>query len=428
MRSLSMPHVRGRVTMSPAGPRKAATRTKVAPDPAPVGPSAATSDETTRRASHPAARPQRRRAGEAGRLPVLFLNVNQARTGFVDGQEIAKPYRWASRLLRSGLIDRTSTLNTGFVYEYLDPIPTMVERPLAFNAIADAVASDIVAEAVEKGQRIQMMWSGGIDSTTALTALLRILDDGDELGRLDVLLSDHSVAEYPSFYTRFIRSRVVTVPVTSPVGDYLRPDHLIVTGEHGDQLFGSFLAKELVTVEVAHQDYENVLPRFFEERLSRAGAGEAALAYLVPQFGSSPVQIESAFDALWWINFSLKWQSVALRIAAFSGEDAGTQYASTRHFFRDPRFQQWSLAQTGKRTPQRWSDYKEPAKAYIRSFTDDDDYYAKKTKEGSLKNVLGGPKPGQERVAIYMLSDMRPRVETFHPDAATHSVEQTIHG
>ena len=37
-------------------------------------------------------------------------------------------------------------------------------------------------------------------------------------------------------------------------------------------------------------------------------------AYLAPQLAKAPFPIVTLFDFLWWINYSLKWQHVSLRL------------------------------------------------------------------------------------------------------------------
>ena len=62
------------------------------------------------------------------------------------------------------------------------------------------------------------------------------------------------------------------------------------------------------------------------------------------------------FDYFWWLNFSLKWQQVTLRLPALR-DDAPQIYDSLRHFFRSGRFQQWSLAHPEIRLPATWVEY-----------------------------------------------------------------------
>lgn len=340
---------------------------------------------------------------------LLFLNVNQARLGEIDDVRLPKPYRIACRVLRSGLFDRTRTLDIGIPYMILDPIPIPESVPATFAEICDAVAADLATEIISSGKRLQVLWSGGIDSTTALVAVIRAFRERDVTDKIDVLLSDHSVVEHPRFYAEYIKPALTVIPVTQPVGLFVREDDLTVTGEHGDQVFGSFLAKEVVDDGTADLPYEDVIPGFLARRTQKQAAAEGVFEFLLPQVKTAPVPVRTAFDFLWWLNFSLKWQAVSLRLSVFRGGHVGRQFNNTRHFFRDPRFQTWSMAHPELRTPLNWRNYKMSAKNYLLDHTGDEEYYRTKTKEASLKNVLNPPLDDDRRMCVYMKEDFSPQ-------------------
>jgi hypothetical protein len=176
-----------------------------------------------------------------------------------------------------------------------------------------------------------------------------------------------------------------------------------VTGEHGDQLFGSHLLEPYVRRGVAH------LPYVLVERMKGLPSARRVERYLAPVIAAAPVRIESLFDYFWWCNFALKWQEVTLRLTVIRPDDAGPTYASLRHFFRDVAFQQWAMATTPGRGVPVWQAYKDEAKRYIRSFTADEDYYRYKEKEDSLRHVLGNQAPGSQVLAV-MHRDFRPEI------------------
>jgi hypothetical protein len=231
--------------------------------------------------------------------------------------------------------------------------------------------------------------------------------------RLVILLSMDSVLEYPEFYLRFIDGRFPVVSVQPPMAQAVQPGALNVTGEHGDQLFGSQLLAPSVRREVAHEPYRDLLPLVMLERLRNPLDVWRVGRYLQPVLDSAPAPVVSLFDALWWLNFSLKWQDVSLRMVGLSGELAPARFGALRHFFRTDAFQCWSIATTPGRPVRAWTDYKTPAKEYIRTFTGDERYFRQKIKEDSLRNVLGASGP-VARNRIYMREDFRP-VVTLEP-------------
>jgi hypothetical protein len=311
-----------------------------------------------------------------------------ARSAMLDGIALPAPYVDACRFLGCGIIDRSYKLDQGFDYAVLDPIPPGNDNTMTFIELCDTMAREIVAEAIETQKTINVLWSGGIDSTAALIAIMQVVEPDDRRALVEVLVSIESIQEYPSFYQNHIKGKYHVKPVADPITKYVDPSAIVVTGEHGDQLFGSHLLRRYVEGGSAHLPYWDVLPFVLTENLGSAKKADDVLRYLEPQVAAAPVTIRTLFDCLWWLNFSLKWQQVTLRLAVFKNEEVRETFGSMRHFFRDRRFQSWSLSNPSARSTATWERYKDAAKQYIFSFTGDMEYYLTKTKELSLKRVF----------------------------------------
>jgi hypothetical protein len=345
---------------------------------------------------------------------ILFLNYRQTERGDVDGDALPRDYVLACRFLHCSIIDRTQTLDQGFEYAVLDPIPAPATDGVSFAELCDAIGAELVAEAIASGREIGVLWSGGIDSTTALIAIMKAAAARGCGDWVRVLLSLDSVHEYPRFFLRHINGRYRTQAVTHPISASLDPAILTVTGEHGDQLFGSHLLESYVRRGVGGEDFQEILPLVLLERLGSPRSAYRVRRYLEPVIAAAPIPIRTLFDCMWWLNFALKWQEVTLRLAAFRGEQARAVYGSLRHFFRDKRFQAWSLANTAGRCVPVWTSYKTEAKRYILDYTGDRDYYRTKEKEDSLKNVIANF-ASPNGYSIYMREDFRPVVTAVEP-------------
>ena len=341
----------------------------------------------------------------AGR--VLFLNFSQADSGSLGCDRLPRDYVLACRFLHCSILDRTGTLNQGFDYAVLDPIPAPATDGVGFSELCDTVGGELVAEALRTGRAIHVLWSGGIDSTAALIATMKAADAHGCRDRVRVLLSLDSVHEYPRFFLDHVSGMYPIRAVSHPVAEFLDPAALTVTGEHGDQLFGSHLLESYVRRGLGDVDYREILPLVVMERLRSVRGAYRVGRYLDPVFAAAPVPIRTLFDALWWLNFSLKWQDVTLRLPVLHGEQARTVYDSLRHFYRDVRFQAWALANAAGRCPPVWAGYKDAAKRYILAFTGDRDYYWHKEKEVSLRNLTADPASGT-RYRVLMREDFRP--------------------
>ena len=335
---------------------------------------------------------------------ITFLNKNQALSGFVGDLALPSEYVLLVKAFGCGAIDRTETLDQGFDYRVIDPIPVCFDDSRTFAQLCDETARKIVDEALEESKKIRVFWSGGIDSTVAIVALMKAAAESDCADIINVLVSTEAVEEYPEFFDLHIREKYSTTPITPPVSQYLDPAMLNVTGEMGDQLFGSYLSREFVETGIAHIPYQDMLPIVLTQKLKRPELADRLMRYLQPQIEACPVRLESLFEYFWWINFSLKWQAVALRLQVFRVDQIREVDDVTRHFFRSPDFQNWSLSHPAARAAvSDWRDYKMEAKKYIHEFTGDDDYLAGKTKEPSLKSVIHKASHRKKRkVFVYM--------------------------
>jgi hypothetical protein len=338
---------------------------------------------------------------------MLFLNYLQTDAGTADKVKLPRDYVLACRFLHCSIIDRTATLDQGFAYTVLDRIPAPATDSATFAELCDAIGAEIVADAISAGKEVAVLWSGGIDSTTALIAVMKAAEQRGCSGHIRVLLSLDSVQEHPGFFLRQIKGRYRLQPVTHPISASLDPTLVNVTGEHGDQLFGSHILASYVRRGLGLADYRDILPLVLLERLRNPLSARRVKRYLAPVIAAAPVPLRTLFDCLWWLNFSLKWQEVTLRLPVFRGEEARMVYNSLRHFFRDERFQAWALANGQIRRVPVWARYKDEAKRYILDFSGDRDYYQTKEKEDSLKNVMADP-GGTIRYRAFMREDFRP--------------------
>jgi len=338
---------------------------------------------------------------------LLFLNFNQADSGRIGDEPLSPEYVLACRFLHCSIIDRTSALEPGFSCSVLDPIPESTSNQESFSQLCDAVGDEIVAQADRESRTISLLWSGGIDSTAALVAIIKAAEARRCTELMQVRLSMHSATEYPGFFLRFINDRIAFAPVSHPISACLRACDINVTGEHGDQLFGSHLLAPYVRRGLGGAPYQDVLPFVLHDRLGSWRSARRVQRFLAPVIAAAPVRIATLFDYFWWLNFSLKWQEVTLRLPALRGGHAAEIYRSIHHFYRDERFQMWALANTPGKAVPGWDRYKDEAKRYILDFTGDHPYFQYKEKEDSLRHVMAGRDISTKRLA-FMRQDFQP--------------------
>ena len=287
-----------------------------------------------------------------------------------------------SKRFKAPLVDRTGTLNRDLAV--ISKIPSdKAERDLNFNKITNNRAKIILKKAEDENKDIKVSYSGGIDSTTVMVALIKNRETFPKV-KITVVLSKESVKEYPKFYNKYIKDKFPLIWANKNNLDKVlakkdKKDFLIVTGELGDQLFGSALMFRDNLKDDLGKDWTKIFtPRF--------------VRYWKPLVEQNPQKDRSVANVLWWLNFTLKYQWIQLRMFAMLGGKVPLD--NFIHFFGGPRFQRWALA-----TPmsvkfpdlKNEKSYKDPAKQYIYNYTKDKNYLNNKTKKGSLKDNLDAP-------------------------------------
>lgn len=265
----------------------------------------------------------------------------------------------------ANILDRTNTIDFGFKYKTLTPIPDYKYFTDTFEQVCDARAVELVNKAEANNCKINLMWSGGIDSTTALVALLKT----GKKERINVVLSKASIGEYPKFYRDVIQTELAQQhSVVESPKLALNSLDINLTGELGDQMFGSAAIFKAFKKKKLFERYETYIAPDFLERLSE-------------QIKKCPIELNTTFDFLWWFNFSMKYQNVQFRIYPSVQMPFGT----ITHFFDTEDFQHWSFNNPDKKIKTTLESYKYIAKDYIFAYHQDENYLENKLKVGSLQ-------------------------------------------
>ncbi len=343
--------------------------------------------------------------GQVGALS--YVSAPMAVRPTVLGHSVPVGYRLSSLYFGCGLVDRTGTLDHGFPVELIDPLtdlaisddllsPGTVTRASAVSSMESLClerAEEIVNRARAENRPIRLLWSGGIDSTAAAVALFKTIDPLQD--QLEIYYSKHSVKEYKTFFNQFV-TQYRHIKIKS-IGDALGSDALLVTGEHGDQLFGSLKALS-INWKLLNSPWQAGLRVELSKRLASSYRVDQVVDYLAPLVKRAPVPVYSLWDLLWWLNFSTKWQSVALRIPAIEASkkkpvlDIHQQFDLTEHFFRKDAFQLWALRHRRFAIDAGdWKTYKWPLKEFIYTYNNDKYYRKGKRKIASLNTVMNRP-------------------------------------
>lgn len=280
---------------------------------------------------------------------------------------------------------------------YIIPVPEKKDVSLK-EAIEDSVQNVLK----EKGNRkIYILWSGGIDSTLVLTALLR------HNINVTIVCDEHSTKEYPFLWNK-IKNKELNCDyiVCEEACDGIfklskNKDVLFITGEIGDQLTGSMVTmrytyeqRNMLMKDVIDKDlfskpylYPELMNKYNPIKIEGYNNTELAIQYCeedIYKFLGTNRDTTTLSEFLWALNFIYKYMLVILRLYPcglwYEGKDK-----NTIHFFNTEKFQQWSMTNYKENCAYiKDSDYKMPFKDYIFEFTKDKEYHDNKIKEPSL--------------------------------------------
>jgi hypothetical protein len=299
--------------------------------------------------------------------------------------------------------DRTLVMKTPIRDVPIFPVPQFRTLTKSFAELVDERAIQILRDSEKWGKDIYILYSGGIDSSATLVALLKHATP-EQKQRIVVLLSHECIAENPRLFNEHIAGKLRTgSSFTFP--EKLGGDNYFVSGEHSDMVMGSDKIGKMITqygVDSLHEKYNrDRIAEFFAED-SFKGDREMAHFYLdifERIVAKAPMPIVNNMEFLWWVNFAIKWHAcfyyMLLFTPARNAPNVTQEYLDTRFisFFNTEEFQLWAMNNTDKRIKDTWKSYKWVIKDYIYEYTKDAEYRDNKTKRGSLLLMLGFDPP-----------------------------------
>lgn len=263
-------------------------------------------------------------------------------------------------------------------------------------------ATELYYIAKRNSKDIYILWSGGVDSTTIVTAFFQIMGISD---RLHILYTESSIKEFPEFYSMMSKRKDIELhhiefDTIEEVIVSIEGKGYIITGFPADQLFGSIINQRLpIPYNSDWREFiqiDNAISQF-----------ESAFAHY-----GLPVYTINQFT--WFINFACKWELVKRMFSA----EFGIVSDSIINFFDNESFQDWSVSNFDKLHIYPQTDpqyYKYELKSFIHKFFPCVSYFTKKGKLGSIAyacSISPINKPRIPKVA-YLDSTDKVRVLTY---------------
>lgn len=252
------------------------------------------------------------------------MSLYIANAGPLLGHEAAGVANWSAIYnlvgLNVSLVDRAGTVALPFHFKAYEPFSfanVAQADSLSYEECCDRRARELLALQDACGLPIALLYSGGIDSTLVLVSFAKVLSPAELKERIHVYLSNDSILENPRFYFDFVRKHC-TIRASEDFTTVLDGRHIMVGGEHNDQLFGSDLVGKLAQrypFETALKPWNKAfLVNYFTEIGMPPEAADQWFEILAGHIRAHNAPVTTIFDFFWWLNFIFKWQSVYFRI------------------------------------------------------------------------------------------------------------------
>lgn len=303
----------------------------------------------------------------------------------------------------------------------------------SFNEVTDQRALEIGQLINDTGKKVTLFYSGGIDSTTCASAMIKNLTK-EQLSNFSIAMSSDSILENPIFYKNFIEGKINVIDSNkSTYVDLVNLDHVCITADLGDALFGTelgtkmypqmkSLSNDLTThsrsnlenildkindPEIHYSRYKDLLIRYFNRNLERNKKGRINgislnFSDLDKKFGemfyekinlnikTSRVPVNSLHDFFWWIIFNVKYMHCALRpvLIYSTGKDRKNMFTgSILNWYGSKDYQLWSMKNNNNGEKIRGisqGSYKHAAKKYVYDLDKNEHYFYNKIKIASM--------------------------------------------
>lgn len=295
-------------------------------------------------------------------------------------EDLSTPFGIANSLFCGRLVrDRFNVLNQYSNVNWsdeVDSLPTTTEESLA--NLMDKRANELL------GNSITVQWSGGVDSTSLLLSLIKNgISKEDLIVRYDI----NSCEEYPYLYKWLKDNKYQMLPVKNNWYEALvsTETDLIVNGWCADQLFGSvffYNCPELYSLDL-HSFLDKVSIQ--DTTLTKENKNIAIETYQQYAKSMFDLDLNTAAELGWFINFTVKWSYVSLFNEMYL---VGTpKQFITKPFYDTPYFQSWALSNFNNVSKvniySEPKEYKRQLKEYCNSILPDEDYLLNKSKKPS---------------------------------------------
>jgi hypothetical protein len=235
--------------------------------------------------------------------------------------------------------------NNNMIFDRSGALPHYLNIPLVhrmpekidgYNKSFYEITEARCKELLSLGKSINVMWSGGIDSTYILFMLKHFANDPDQVR---IYGTYNSIVESGDMFERRLSKEFKHIIKVS-AGSELNciEDGIFVSGMCGNQLFGP-TDNYFSTSPKAMFHHQFGTPETIYEPYER-NVSEEMLQFLQPIIDASPRKIETVNDLRWYCIFNLDWYTALYEHKVLLGSERANRIHG---FFNSQEFQEWAV-------------------------------------------------------------------------------------
>lgn len=252
-------------------------------------------------------------------------------------------------------VDRTLTT----VLPFKTKVPRPWKIPTTQLSLDEAMAHR-TTNLLHTNQKINIMWSGGIDSTAIVTSFLK---NNNHLSQLRILYSPWSMYEHPDYLDFIKKFAVETVDISGTRYMNWDFDGVFVTGDGGDE-FTASIDESFFTKykwDILQEPWQDLFYSKFKD--------DSFMDFCQKHFLNSGRPIDTILEARWWFYATCKSRSIFnFKYALFFDNDK-FDIKNLIPFYDCDEFEQYVYWNIDKCIPNKqYSSWKQPLKDYIKNF------------------------------------------------------------
>jgi hypothetical protein len=238
-------------------------------------------------------------------------------------------------------IDRTGAIPNYLKTKIYTPMPKYDPN---FNSTFEELCQRRIKELLETGKKLNLFWSGGLDSTTLMSLFL------PHSKNIKVHLTYNSIIESGYLFDTYVKPNYEFTVHTSAGFNEWKEDELFITGDPGNHLhtlpsiksyekfikgIDDLFARE--NIHILHEPYWKHIP-------------EQKCEFYAPAIARSPRPIETVEDFIWFNTFNFRWDesqfALTLKLLQrwrMNDSNYKKVLNNVIGFYYTPYFQQWSI-------------------------------------------------------------------------------------